>query len=113
MMLIVLLRALLGVNFTRFALSFSDRFEGTGKTAGWIDHALATNRMAGFRLDFVWLVLSTPIILFIANHLFAQSRGRPEAIRSTRIDLFLSVVWLFAFLFYVFRLLFTGRLDFG
>jgi len=58
-----LLRIAIVINFTRFVLSFSPRFEGTAQKAGTIDSLLGSYTVLGFfRPDFAWLIVSSMIL---------------------------------------------------
>ena len=100
----VILRTVLIVNFLRLALSFSSRFEGSERTVGWIDRALGNSRVGGFRIDFLWLVLSTIAILVATVYFFTNSKAE----RPVKLDFALSIAWLFAFAIYIMRSLLTG-----
>jgi hypothetical protein len=105
------LRFLIALNFVRFALSFVPAFEGTAENpgAGWINKALGFYRFDGFTLDFVWMVLSTPVIFFAAFYF----SSRVKVHRWAFIDVVLCLAWTVAFFIFLYRQLASGLLDFG
>jgi hypothetical protein len=103
-----LIRSAIAVNFIRFALSFSSRFEGTAGTVGLADR-LFKLRWGGFRLDFVWLVVSTLVIFLAMFYFLLNLKSNPEA----KIDTFFCVAWVVAFVIFIARAFLTGIIDFG
>ena len=103
-----IIRSIVAVNFVRFLLAFVPSFEGTDKSVGAADTIFAW-RMAGFRADFVWLVVST-ILVFLAGVYFIF---RIKEDRTAKTDVILCAAWVVAFIIYIARTLFTGVLDFG
>lgn len=104
-----LFRGIVAINFTRFALLFSPRFEGSESHAGEADRLFGAYRIGGFRADFAWLVATT--LLIVLSLFYFRSNIRKE--RSTRFDTFLGGAWVAAFVIYIVRMLTTGLLDFG
>jgi len=102
------LRIVLAFNFVRFALSFVPRFEGTAEAPGLADRIFRFS-VAGFRIDFVWLIVSTVLIAVALVVLLTDRETRSETVNDSVFSLF----WIMAFLVYIFRALATGVLDFG
>jgi hypothetical protein len=103
-----LIRSVIAVNFVRFALSFSARFEGTAGSVGVADW-LFQMRWAGFRIDFIWLVIST-IVVFYAMFYFLSSRKNNSL---AKIDALACLAWVVAFVLDIVRSFLTGVIDFG
>jgi hypothetical protein len=99
-------RTVIALNFVRFALSFSTRFEGTPEGAGAADRLFGAYIIGVFRADFAWLIFSTAAIFGAVLYFAAKSRNYPTA----RIDLLLSLAWIVAFIIYIIRSLLTGVL---
>jgi hypothetical protein len=97
-------RALIAVNAIRFALSFAPKFEGTANSPGWIDNVLGAHRLGGFRIDFLWIVLSTILIFFAGFHFLVRRRT---------VDALLCFLWTLAFFVFIHHLILIGVLDFG
>ncbi len=55
----VLLRSIIAIDFSRFALAFWPRFEGSDGAVGIADKIFNPNHTYGFRVDFLWLIFST------------------------------------------------------
>lgn len=100
------LRSVIAIDFVRFALSFSSRFEGTDNV-GIADGIFS--RLGGFRVDFLRLVVSTVVIFFALLYFLVIRRKSPEV----KIDTIFCAVWLVAFLIYMIRVTAAGLLDFG
>jgi len=105
----MLLRGVIVLNLILVALSWWPWFEGTAEKQGEVDQLLGAFRMGGFRVDCVWLVIST---LFIVFALFPMLVAAIKN-RSARINAVLCVVEILAFCSFVYRLLTAGLLDFG
>jgi len=60
----IVLRAVVVLNFIRFALSFLPWFEGTARAAGFADQLFNPGHTNGWRSDFVWLFFSTLYVFF-------------------------------------------------
>lgn len=105
----ILFRIVVGLNFVRFALSFSRVFEGTGENNGIADQLFNPNHHFGFRLDFVWLLIST-FVISLATVFFIRGIQRD---RNARINVVLGLTWLIAFAVYMERSLTSGLLYFG
>jgi NADH:ubiquinone oxidoreductase subunit H len=106
---IMLIRAVIALNFLRFGLSFSPWFEGTVDSVGESDRLFGGYRLGGFRIDFVWLVAST-LVIFSATFYFLMVSKRDHR---ARVDAFLCAGWTVAFVVYIARVLLTGILYFG
>jgi hypothetical protein len=104
-----LLRGVLAIDFVRFSLSFSPWFEGSETQAGEADRLFGIYRFSGFRADFVWLAISTLVIFF--SMLLSLSNFRRDL--SAKVNSYLCLAWIGAFIIYIGRLLFSGLLDFG
>jgi len=105
----VILRTVIGLNFARFALSFLPWFEGSANGPGVADRLFNPHHTYGFRSDFIWLFFSTIAISFA---MIASVSSFKESHRS-RVNFYLSLAWVAAYVIYVLRCLFTGVLDFG
>jgi hypothetical protein len=93
-------RTVVVINFVRFGLSFFVDFEGTTNQIGLSDK-LFSLRFGGFRIDFVWLVVTTPLILLFTLFHAAKQSGDPTA----KLDAILGASWVLAFVFYTVRAL--------
>lgn len=101
------LRAIIVLNFIRFALSFFPSFEGTAQKAGAIDRLLGSYTVLGFfRPDFAWLIVST-MVIFAASLYLAKISKTDEQARS---DVFLCWAWCVAFVVYIVKSILTGLL---
>ena len=101
------LRAIIVLNFIRFALSFFPRFEGTAQKAGTIDRLLGSYTVLGFfRPDFAWLIVST-MVIFAASFYLA---GILKTDERARTDVLLCWGWCLAFVVYIVQLVLTGVL---
>jgi hypothetical protein len=105
----IILRAVVFLNFVRFALAFLPWFEGTENSAGFADRFFNPMHTDGFRSDFLWLIFSS-LYVFFAMFVYVPEFARE---RTARTNVILGFAWLLAFLFYVHRALVTGVLDFG
>ena len=106
---ILMLRAAIAINFIRFALSFSPRFEGTAASGGLADRIFGGYRLGGFRADGIWLVVSTCVIFLATFYFFLSSKSDPKA----KTDTYLCIAWVVAFVIFVARAFLTGIIDFG
>jgi hypothetical protein len=104
-----LFRSIVGFNLVLIALSWVPWFEGTATNAGAVDHLLGAFRFGGFRVDFVWLVLSTGVIALAGLSFLIEAKSS----RTARVNALLCAVEVLAFCAFVYRILFTGALDFG
>jgi hypothetical protein len=104
-----MLRAVIAINFLRFALSFSPWFEGTAARVGFADRLFGAIRVGNFRIDGVWLVASTCVVFLAMFYFFLESKSDPEA----RTDAYLCLAWVVAFAIFVARAFLTGVIDFG
>jgi hypothetical protein len=105
---VFMIRAVIAINFLRFALSFSSRFEGTEGGPGLADRIFAL-RLGGFRVDGIWLVASTCVIFVATFYFLLNSRENPKS----RIDACLCAAWVVAFVIFLARAFLTGVIDFG
>ena len=105
----MIFRAVIALNFIRFALSFWPRFEGTAHSIGIADYIFPYNSWTIFRLDFDWLLGSSAIIFVSIFYFIVVWKSDPEA----KANLLLSCAWLVAFCIYVARIFTTGLVDFG
>ncbi len=105
----IVLRGVIALNLVRFALSFLPWFEGTKHGAGFADQLFNPRHTNGFRSDFLWLFFSTIFIFFVMFAFIPKFKRESKA----RINVYLCLGWLAAFLIYILKSLFTGFLDFG
>ena len=105
----IVLRTVIGLNFVRFGLSFLPWFEGTERGPGFADQLFNPRHSNGFRSDFIWLFFSTVFIFFAMFGFIPRFKQESKA----RINVYLCMLWLAAFLIYLLKSLFTGVLDFG
>jgi hypothetical protein len=97
----VILRTVIGLNFALFALSFFP----------WIIDSEFANRLFnphhtyGFRCDFVWMFFSTIAIFFA---MFGFVPNFKES-RRARMNVYLCLASLAAFLIYIFWILLTWK----
>jgi hypothetical protein len=105
----VVLRAVIVLNFIRFGLSFLPWFEGTEHSAGFVDQLFNPRHTDGFRSDFLWLFFSTVLIFFAMFAFIPKFKQESKA----RINVFLCVAWVLAYLIDLWRGLYTGLLYFG
>ena len=101
-------RAVIAINFARFMLSFSPRFEGTEASPGVADKIFAL-RLEGFRIDGVWLVISTGLGFLTMFYFLMDSKENNKA----KTDAYLCIAWMVAFVIFVARAFLTGIIDFG
>jgi hypothetical protein len=105
----IVLRTVICLNFVRFALSFLPWFEGTEHRVGFAQQLFNPQHTNGFRSDFLWLFFST-IFIFFAMFAFIPSFKQES---KARINVYLCLGWLAAFVIYILKSLFTGMLYFG
>ena len=103
----LLLRFVLVLNYLRFALSFSKRFEGTADSPGLADQIFAFH-VGGFRVDIVWLLVSTIFVVIGLIGIWGDSKRRLYI-----TDAGLCLLWMVALVIYVVKSALTGLLDFG
>ena len=104
-----LLRGVASVNLVLVAVSWSRWFSGDAYHLGMVDRLLGWLRLCGFRIDVVWLVLTTAI-LGVAFLYFAPQSFRS---REARINAAFCLCAVVGFCLFVYRALTTGVLDFG
>jgi hypothetical protein len=105
----ILFRITVALNFFRFALSFWPRFEGTDADGGIADRLFNPFHHSGFRIDFVWLVISTFVVCLVT----VLSMASIQKERRARINAVLGLSWMIAFAVYIVRSLTGGILYFG
>jgi hypothetical protein len=103
------LRGLVVSNVVLVTISWSRWFSGDADHVGMVDRVLGHLRLSGFRVDVVWLVLSTSM-LGLAFLYFISQFIRDREARINAAFCFFGVV---AFCLFVYRALTTGVLDFG
>jgi hypothetical protein len=74
-----------------------------------VDRVLGNLRLGGFRVDVVWLLLSTAMLGLAFLYFVPQSIRNREA----RINAAFCLCGVIAFCLFVYRALTTGVLDFG
>jgi hypothetical protein len=104
--ILLVLRVVIALNFIRFALSFLPWFEGTAAQPGLADEVFGRYRVGGFRADFVWLVASTAVILCFIPYVLRKSKSSPKM----KVDSYLCVAWIIAFILFVAKALLSGVL---
>gem|GEM_PF-3030432 len=89
----LILRIVLAANFVLFILSFIPAVSGIGPKPGLFDRLWGNYRLAGWRVDVLWMCVST-VFIFGGGIRWIAKRGltNPTAI--------LCLVWLVCFLFY-------------
>jgi hypothetical protein len=105
----LLIRILAAINLLLAGLTWSSWFEGTADRAGLADRIFGAFTVGGFRIDFVWFVLSS-IFLFFAFFYFII-RGRRN--RAAEVNAAFCLVAVLAFCLAVHRILTAGLLYFG
>lgn len=81
-------------------LSWSIWFEGDEHKVGAADKLFGSFRVSGFRLDFVWILVSSPILLF----LFFYSARTARANKSATVRAAFCLLGLLGFLLLLYRL---------
>ena len=104
--IMLVLRVVIALNFIRFALSFLPWFEGTAAQPGLADEVFGRYRVGGFRVDFVWLIASTAVILCSIPYVLRMSKSSPKI----KVDSYLCITWLIAFILFVAKALLSGVL---
>jgi hypothetical protein len=103
------LRSIVVFNTMLVAVSWSRWFSGDAGHVGVVDQIIGHLRLGGFRVDVLWLVVST-IFLSVAFLYFASHSLRS---REARINAIFCLCGIAGFCLYVYRALTTGVLDFG
>jgi hypothetical protein len=103
------LRGLVVFNVALVATSWSRWFSGDADHVGMVDRVLGHLRLGGFRVDVVWLVLSTAMLGLASLYFLSQSIRDREA----RINVAFCFCGVIGFCLFVYRALTTGVLDFG
>jgi hypothetical protein len=104
--IMLVLRVVIALNFTRFALSFLPWFEGTAAQPGLADEVFGRYRIGGFRADFVWLIASTAVILCSMPYVLRASKNSSKM----KVDSYLCIAWIIAFILFVAKALLSGVL---
>jgi hypothetical protein len=99
-------RLAIALNFVRFALSFIPDFEGTADRAGIADKLFGAYTFSTFRVDFAWLIVSTPVIFLATFYISEISENDSQA----RLDELIGRAWTAAFVIYMLKSIFTGVL---
>ena len=97
------------LNILLVAVSWSRWFSGDAEHVGMVDRVLGQLRLGGFRVDVLWLGLTT-VVLGLAFLNFV-----PLALcnREARINAIFCLGGVVAFCLFVYRALTTGVLDLG
>lgn len=105
----LLLRGAIIVSLVLVAFSFSLWFSGTAEKAGEADRLFGSLRFAGFRADFVWVLLTTlaSSVAFIPLAIAARRE------RVARITAALCIGQMAGFCLFIYQVLHSGTLDFG
>ena len=104
-----LLRAGVSVNLLLIALTWWPRFSGSETRIGLADQLFGQLRIGGFRIDVVWLVLSSAALFFASFYFLNNTRER----RTALLNGMFCVAGVLAFIVYVHKLLTSGLLYFG
>jgi hypothetical protein len=105
----VAVRTILVIDFVLFGLSFWPRFEGSPPRQGFAEQLFGNLTLGGFRCDFVWLVLSTLVVLIAA--VFFKVKSRKNS--GLENDAYFCIAWVVAFVVYLVKAVVTGELYFG
>ncbi|HEY4010523.1 MAG TPA: hypothetical protein VGM11_10265 [Acidobacteriaceae bacterium] len=97
------------VNVTLTALSWTVWFGGNAGKVGFADRIFGNARLGGFRADVVWLVLSTLGLAFG----FFHSLSRASRDREARLNALLCCAGVIAFVLFLYHSVTAGVLDFG
>ena len=104
-----LICSIVAINLVLTVLTWSRWFTGTEQQIGFGDRVFGTYRLGGFRADCVWLSFSTAALIVVLFH----SLSKAKRSRSARVSALLSVLGIFAFGVYVYRVLTAGLLYMG
>jgi len=105
----LLIRILAAINLLLAGLTWSSWFEGTADRAGLADRIFGTFTVGGFRIDFVWFVLSSVFLFFAFFYFIIQARKS----RAARVNAAICLAATLAFCLAIYRVLTSGLLDFG
>lgn len=105
----LLIRLFATLDLLLAGLSWSPWFEGTADRAGAADRIFGALRLGGFRIDFVWFVLSSVFLSFAFFYFITRARRSRAALVNAAFCLAAALAFCVA----VYRLLFTGVLYFG
>ena len=104
-----LVRACVIVNLVLILLTWWPRFSGSENQAGLADQVFGQFRIGGFRIDLVWIVLSSAVLFFASFHFFNSSGER----KATFLNGVFCVAGVLAFIVYIHKILTSGILWFG
>ena len=103
------LRAGVIVNLVLISLTWWPRFSGSENQVGLADQLFGQLRIGGFRIDLVWLVLSSAVLFFASVHFFNCTAERKPAF----LNGMFCVAGVLAFIAYIHKILTSGILWFG
>lgn len=103
------IRGIVLFNLAIVATSWSRWFSGDASHVGVVDRVLGNLRLGGFRVDVVWLVLSTGLLAVAFLYFVSQGIRSREA----RMNAAFCLCGVVAFCLFIYRALTTGVLDFG
>ena len=104
-----ILRAGVIVNLLLISLTWWPRFSGSEQQVGLADDLFGQFRVGGFRIDVVWLVISSAALFFACFYFFNNTRER----RTALLNGMFCVAGVLAFIAYIHKLLTSGLLWFG
>jgi hypothetical protein len=107
------IRLLATLNLLLGGLAWSPWFEGTADRVGAADRIFGAIRLGGFRIDFVWFVLSSVFLSFAFFYFIFRFIFRAKQRRSALVSALFCLAAVLAFCLAIFRSLMTGVLDFG
>gem|GEM_PF-3186347 len=105
----LLIRLLATLNLLLAGLTWSSWFEGTRDRAGVADRIFGAFRLGGFRIDFVWFILSSIFLFFAFFYFIIRARRN----RAARVNAAFCVAATLAFCLSIHRVLNSGLLYFG
>ena len=108
-MMDLFLRGGVSVNLLLIALTWWPRFSGNERQVGLADQLFGQLRLGGFRIDFIWLLLSSAMLSFASFYFFKSTRKR----RTALLNGMFCVAGVLAFIVYIHKILASGLLDFG
>jgi hypothetical protein len=96
-------------NLVLIALSLTRWFGGDASHPGAVDHLFGAIRFGGFRVDFVWMILSNLVALVALPFLFVLAHRNQKF----KLSAYLCLAELIGFLVYLIHTFTSGVLDFG
>jgi hypothetical protein len=105
----LLIRIMAAINLLLAGLTWSSWFEGTEDRVGAVDRIFGALRLGGFRIEFVWFVLSSVFLFFAFFYFIVQVRRSRVAL----VNALFCVAAVSAFCLAIYRVLTSGMLDFG